>query len=113
MLRSRSYIAGFIALLLLAAGCGGSARHGSREAALTSLSPDDRRLAESQGYCAVTSEPLGEMGPPLKLILNERSVWICCSGCAKKARANPPKTIAHAEALRAKVAARSVPREGT
>jgi len=101
---------GCLGVLLSAVGCGTSAPQTPREAALAKLSPEDRTLAESQGYCAVTSEPLGEMGPPLKLILNDKPIWICCSGCEKKAKSNPAKTVAHAEELKAHVAAKSTPK---
>ena len=93
--------------LLLVVGCGSRS---PREAAMSQLSPDDRKLAEAQGYCAVTSEPLGDMGPPLKLVLGDKPVWICCSGCEKKATANPAKTLAHAEELKTSVASGSLPK---
>lgn len=91
-------------VLGLIAGCGPSPPS-PREAAMAALSPEDRKLAEAQGYCAVTDEPLGEMGPPLKLQLAEKPVWICCRGCEKKAKSNPERTSAHAEELKARVAA--------
>ena len=98
----------FLLALVIVTGCGSSSRS-PREAAMAALNPDDRKLAEAQGYCAVTSEPLGDMGPPLKLILGDKPVWICCEGCEKKAKANPEKTLAHAEELKASVAAKSTP----
>ena len=94
--------------LVLVAGCGSSS-HSPRESAMSRLGPEDRKLAEAQGYCAVTDEPLGEMGPPLKLVLADKPVWICCRGCEKKAKANPEKTLAHAEELRASVASKTSP----
>lgn len=92
--------------LALIVGCGSSSLS-PREAAMAELTPEDRKLAEAQGFCAVTSEPLGEMGPPLKVILGDKPVWICCKGCEKKAKANPEKTVAHAEELKASVASKS------
>lgn len=94
--------------LVLIAGCGSSSPS-PREAAMSELNTKDRTLAEAQGFCAVTSEPLGDMGPPLKVILGDKPVWICCKGCEKKAKANPEKTLAHAEELKASVAANSSP----
>ena len=79
-----------------------------QKAAFAKLSDEDRPLAEAQGYCAVTSEPLGSMGPPLKLIVNEQPVWICCKGCEKKAKSNPDKTLAKVEELKAKVKSESM-----
>ncbi|RPI76308.1 MAG: hypothetical protein EHM42_14865 [Planctomycetaceae bacterium] len=74
---------------------------------IASLSAEDRALAEAQGYCAVTSEPLGSMGPPLKLMVNDQPAFICCKGCEKKAQSNPDKTLASVEALKARVIAES------
>lgn len=105
MLR-RIILAALLSTVALAAGCNSSSKS-PREAALSQLSPEDRKLAEAQGYCAVTSEPLGDMGPPLKVVLGDKPVWICCQGCQKKAKANPEKTLAHAEELKAGVASKS------
>lgn len=104
------WICSAFALLALAfvAGCGASSRS-PREAAMSKLSSEDRKLAEAQGYCAVTDEPLGDMGPPLKLVLADKPVWICCQGCEKKAKANREKTLAHAEELKASVASKTSP----
>lgn len=74
-----------------------------QKAAIAKLSAEDQPLAEAQGYCAVTSEPLGSMGPPIKLVLNEKAVFVCCKGCEKKAKANPDKTLAKVAELKAKV----------
>ncbi len=74
-----------------------------REAAFAKLSSEDRNLAEEQGFCAVTSEPLGSMGPPLKLLVNDTAVFVCCKGCEKKALANPDKTLAKVAELQTKV----------
>lgn len=73
------------------------------EASLAKLSPEDRLLAEAQGYCAVTTEPLGSMGVPRKLMVNNQPVFVCCKGCESKALANPDKTLAKVEDLKAKV----------
>ena len=72
---------------------------------LAKLSNEDRSLAEAQGYCAVTAEPLGSMGTPLKLIVNEQPVFVCCKGCEKKAKSNPDKTLAKVAELKTKVQA--------
>lgn len=79
------------------------------DANLAKLDAADQPLAKAQGYCAVTSEPLGSMGKPLKLVLNDQPVFICCKGCERRARANPEKTLAKAAELKDKVAARQQP----
>jgi uncharacterized protein (TIGR03000 family) len=73
-------------------------------AALGKLSPEHRKLAELQGRCAVQPEnQLGAMGVPIKLMVNEEPVFLCCEGCAEKARKLPPeKLLAKAKELKSK-----------
>jgi hypothetical protein len=49
-------------------------------AALASLSPEDRRQAESQEICPVTEMRLGSMGTPLKVDVRGTPIFICCGG---------------------------------
>lgn len=73
--------------------------------ALAALDPEDRQAAEAQRFCAVMDENrLGSMGKPVKLMLKEQPVFLCCAGCRKKAERDPDKTLARVEALRAKEA---------
>lgn len=51
----------------------------------------DRAAAIRQGICAVSGEPLGSMGKPIKLDVQGREVFICCSGCEDSLRENPQK----------------------
>lgn len=87
----------------------GHADHGERaskveqQADYPKLSAEDRALAEAQNYCAVTGEPLGSMGPPIKLMVEEQAVFVCCEGCQKQAKSNPDKTLARVNELKAKV----------
>ena len=72
-------------------------------AALEKLEPEDRKLAEAQQWCAVQNEkPLGTMGKPFKVMLKEQPVFLCCESCKDKAEANPEKTLAKVEELKAK-----------
>lgn len=74
-------------------------------ASLAKLSDSDRQLATAQGYCPVMMDSrLGSMGTPIKIAVNGQPVFLCCSGCQKKALANPDKTLAAVESLKAKVA---------
>jgi hypothetical protein len=45
------------------------------------------------------------MGPPVKLVIKGQPVFLCCGGCEKKALANPDKTLAKVEELKAQVKA--------
>lgn len=51
----------------------------------------DRAAAIRQGICPVSGEPLGSMGKPIKLDVQGREVFICCSGCEDSLRENPQK----------------------
>ena len=62
-------------------------------ASLDKLSPEDRALAESQRLCPVTDEPLGSMGVPIKVTVNDQPVFLCCSSCIKTATKDPDKTL--------------------
>jgi hypothetical protein len=71
-------------------------------AALASLSAADRKLAEEQRFCPVlTSNRLGVMGTPVKVIVDGQTVFLCCSGCKEKALADPKATIATIERIKA------------
>ena len=74
-----------------------------REEALSKLDPADRKLAEAQGYCALSGEPLGSMGPPVKVALGDDSVFVCCEGCSEGAAKNPEKTLERVAKFKAKV----------
>jgi hypothetical protein len=72
---------------------------------MAKLSPEDRRLAEAQLYCAIDQDSLlGSMGPILKVVINDQSVFLCCRGCVAEARAHPDQTMAGLLRLRAKLA---------
>lgn len=75
-------------------------------AALAQLAPEDRKLAEEQGYCANEPEsPLGSMGVPIKLTVKDRPVFVCCEACSRSVLENPDKALATVDRLKAKVAA--------
>src|SRR5262245_11078447 len=51
---------------------------------LAELTPEDRKLAEEQKYCAVAdTSRLGSMGAPVKIMVKEQPVFLCCGGCKK------------------------------
>ncbi len=63
--------------------------------AMAKLSPEDRKEAEAQKFCAViNTNLLGSMGAPLKLDVKGQSVFICCAGCKSKAMKSPDETLA-------------------
>jgi hypothetical protein len=73
------------------------------KANLAKLSDDDRKLAEAQKFCAAETENrLGSMGAPVKIMVKDEPVFLCCKGCKKEALADPDKTIAKVTELKAK-----------
>jgi hypothetical protein len=80
---------------------GGSVRADPVLANLASLSPEDRRLALSQGFCAADGceTRLGAGGPPLKAVLQEEPVFLCCEACERWARAHPAEAVARLHTL--------------
>lgn len=63
-------------------------------ATLAGLSAEDRALVEKQGICPVADYALGSMGPPQKVDVNGRPVFICCEGCRERLLAEPEKYLA-------------------
>ena len=71
---------------------------------LNKLSPEDRRIAQQQGYCPIQSDNrLGSMGTPVKVTLKGQDVFLCCKGCEEEARADPDKTLAKVAKLKERV----------
>lgn len=56
---------------------------------LNQLADGDRELARQQQICPITGMHLGSMGPPYKLTLAGRTLFLCCRGCEGKAKADP------------------------
>jgi hypothetical protein len=73
-------------------------------AAAVVTSPEDRQLAEAQGYCAIHHKSkLGSEGPVLKVMCKDKPVFVCCKGCAAEAYAHPDEALAMLEKLQAKL----------
>jgi hypothetical protein len=88
-------------------GCGGGSAlkvEGDEVAAeRAKLSAEDRALVDAQEWCVVnTGEPLGGMGPPIRLTVKDEPVFVCCAGCKSKALADPDKTLAQLAANKKK-----------
>jgi len=74
-------------------------------AMLAKLSPEDRRIAESQVFCPIQGENrLGSMGVPVRITLKGQPVFLCCRGCVADAQAHPDQTLAAIEKLKTKAA---------
>jgi len=70
---------------------------------LAKLPEKDRKLAEAQKWCAVeTDDRLGAMGVPVKILIKDQPVFLCCKSCIDQARKNPEQTLARVKELQAK-----------
>ena len=70
--------------------------------AISKLSNADRALVIAQKFCVILEENrLGSMGPPVKIMIEGQPVFLCCSGCKKKALADPKATLAKTAKLKA------------
>ncbi len=58
-----------------------------------SLSEEDRLLAAKQKICPVSGEPLDSMGGPVRVVVEGRTVFICCKGCEEPLRKEPAKYL--------------------
>lgn len=58
------------------------------------LSSEDQLLADKQKNCPVGGEPLGSMGTPVKMMVGDRAVFLCCEGCRGAVEEDPEKYLA-------------------
>jgi uncharacterized protein (TIGR03000 family) len=73
------------------------------EANLAKLSPEDRKLAEAQKYCAVQKGiRLGAMGVPVKTTIDGTPVFLCCESCLARAQSDAARTLATVKELKEK-----------
>jgi hypothetical protein len=95
-----------LAAPLLALGCSQPAqapqdKEAKIKEALDQLDPADRKLALEQKYCAVqTKNRLGSMGKPIKVMVKDEPVFLCCKSCMKEATDEPDKTLASVKNLK-------------
>lgn len=53
------------------------------------LTEADRPGIERQQVCPVTRAELGSMGPPVKLLIGDLPLYLCCQACVAKVQQNP------------------------
>ena len=74
--------------------------------ARSKLTAADRKLVDAQEWCVVmTDNRLGEMGVPMKIMVKDQPVFLCCKGCQRKALADADVTLKKVAELKAKVKA--------
>ena len=65
----------------------------------TATAADQAAIARQQ-VCVVSSGKLGSMGVPVKVLIGDRAVFLCCKGCVAKVQKNPAAYLAKAAQLR-------------
>ncbi|MGO8688832.1 MAG: hypothetical protein ACLQLG_04305 [Thermoguttaceae bacterium] len=60
---------------------------------LKKLDPADRKLAEKQKFCPVSGALLGSMDKPVKVVVQGRTVFLCCPDCEDELRAHTDKYL--------------------
>jgi type IV secretory pathway VirB10-like protein len=55
---------------------------------------EDQKIALEQKICPSSGDNLGEMGKPVKVVLKDQTVFLCCGSCVKDAKANPDAMLA-------------------
>ncbi len=69
--------------------------------AISNLPHADQLLVEAQFFCPIEEgSRLGSMGTPVKLMLESKSVYLCCKGCEDSARENSKATLAKVEKIK-------------
>lgn len=61
---------------------------------VSSATSADADLVKRQATCPVLDEPLGSMGQPIKVMVGDKPVFLCCKGCVKKVETEPAKYLA-------------------
>lgn len=64
------------------------------EITVAKVTKADAELVAKQKVCPVMDEPLGSMGQPVKMLVNDKPIFLCCKGCIKKIKAEPTKYLA-------------------
>jgi hypothetical protein len=56
---------------------------------VASLDKSDRPRIEQQKVCPVSGGRLGSMGAPIKVLVGDQPVYLCCKGCLGKVQGDP------------------------
>jgi hypothetical protein len=66
--------------------CGGTGTSTGADAKnpVAATESTDKELIAKQKICPVTGAPLGSMGNPVKVVVKDRTVFLCCAHCKAK-----------------------------
>jgi YHS domain-containing protein len=60
---------------------------------IAKLPEADRKIADMQRLCPITDNPLGSMGVPYKMVVDGKSLFLCCEGCKGKVDEDPAAAL--------------------
>jgi len=66
---------------------------GRPQITVTTATQADAAGIAAQKICPVMDEPLGGMGTPIKVMVGDKPIYLCCKGCIKKIQAEPAKYL--------------------
>lgn len=58
---------------------------------LATLAQGDQAAIARQQVCPVTGAKLGSMGDPIKVLVGDHPLYLCCAGCVAKVKQSPDK----------------------
>lgn len=70
--------------------------------AIEQLPPEQRELAWRQEICPVSEMPLGSMGKPVEVEVDDQTVFLCCEACRKQLQDTPRKYFDYLKAFHAR-----------
>lgn len=70
---------------------------GRPQITVTKATQADADAIAAQQACPVMDEPLGSMGTPVKVMVGDKPIYLCCKGCIKKVKAEPATYLAMVE----------------
>jgi hypothetical protein len=66
---------------------------------VVALAAADRPRIAQQKICFVTEARLGSMGTPVKVLVDELPIYLCCQSCLEKVKKSPDEFLAKAARL--------------
>ena len=66
---------------------------------VAALTESDRAGIARQRVCPVSGGELASMGTPVKLLVADQPVYLCCQGCTGKVRENPERYVTGAPSI--------------
>jgi hypothetical protein len=63
---------------------------------VVALGEADKAGVARQKVCPVTGAALGSMGAPVKVLVGDQPLYLCCKGCLGEVRKSPDKYLAKA-----------------